>query len=614
MTFAGLLLVLLLGSAFSGVVQADQPIHKSHAISMFGDVKYGPDFKHFDYANPNAPKGGTVKMGALGTFDCLNQFILKGVSAYGLNLIYDTLTEHSRDEAFSEYGRVAESIETPADRSWAIFTLRSDARWHDGRPITPEDVIFTFDILKTKGHPFFKNYYADILSVEKNGDQRVKFTFGGEDNRELPLIVGQMQVLPEHYWEGRNFDETTLEPPLGSGPYKIASVDPGRSIEYHRVEDYWGQDLPVNKGRYNPGVVRYDFYKDGTVAREAIKAGEFNFRVENNSKAWATSYEELPAYKSGQLIKDLVHHENGTGLQGFWFNTRRTRFADPVVRRALAYAFDFEWTNTNLFYGQYTRTTSYFSNTELASRDLPEGLELEFLEAYRGRIPEAVFTTPYEPPSTDGTGNIRQNLRMAKRMLSQAGWVVKDGLLTHGETGEQMNIEFLINNSPDWERIVGPYIQNLERLGVTGKFRVVDTSQYQNRVQEFDFDVIVNSRAQSLSPGNEQRDNWSSEAADTPGSRNRAGIKDSVVDELVDKLINAPDRETLVATVRALDRVLLWGHYVVPHWHIRSHRLVYWDRFGKPDISPRYMQQPFVYFPRTWWVDAEKARALDAQN
>lgn len=604
-----ILFALVLSLSVVAMPLADQPNYKGHAISMYGDLKYGPDFKHFDYANPNAPKGGTVKRSAGGTYDCLNQFILKGVSAYGLGLIYDSLTERSLDEPFSEYGLLAESIEVPPDRSWALFTLRSGASWHDGKPITPEDVVFTFETIKTKGHPFYRNYYADIKHIEKVGERQVKFTFGGKDNRELPLIVGQMAILPKHYWEGKNFEETTLEPPLGSGPYKIEAHEPGRSITYRRVENYWGANLPLKKGRYNPDVIHYDYYKDSTVATEAQKGGEFDFALQNNSKSWATAY-DIPAVAEGRLIKELIPHENGTGMQGFWFNTRRSKFADPKVRHALAHAFDFEWTNTNLFYGQYARSTSYFSNTELASSGLPQGQELEILEAFRGQIPEEVFTSEYKPPTTDGSGNIRQNLRIAARMLKAAGWSVKEGKLTNDASGETMIIEFLINNSPSWERIVGPYIQNLERLGVEAAIKIVDTSQYQNRIQEYDFDAIVSLRGQSLSPGNEQRGYWTSAAADEPGTRNYAGIKDPVVDTLIDQLINAPDRKTLVSTTRALDRVLLWGHYVVPHWHIRAHRVVYWNKFGKPDISPRYLPQPWQYFPDTWWVDATKEEAL----
>ncbi len=580
----------------------------AHALSMFGDVKYGPDFEHYEYVDPNAPKGGSIKLAAIGTFDSLNPFILKGVAAAGSGQIYDTLLTNSSDEAFTEYGLLVETIDMPEDRSWVAFTLREEARWHDGQPVTVDDVIWTFEALTTKGNPFFRQYYADVSDVSQTGPRTVKFTFGDTTNRELPLIVGQIAILPKHYWADRDFEATTLEPPLGSGPYRIASLEPGRSITLERVPDYWGRDLPVNRGQYNIDTIRYDYYRDATVAIEALKAGEFDFRVENNSKEWATAY-NLPEVENGRMIKELIDHEIPTGMQGFWFNTRRAKFADPRVRAALAYTFDFEWTNANLFYGQYTRTASYFSNTELASAGVPEGQELDILEAYRGRIPDDVFTTAYEPPSTDGSGNNRTNLRTARKLLEEAGWVVRDGKLVNAESGESMEIEFLLV-APAFERIVGPVVKNMERLGINARIRTVDPAQYQNRIDRFDFDVVVNSRGQSLSPGNEQRNFWTTAAADIDGSQNIAGIKDPAIDELVDLLIQAPDRETLVATTRALDRVLLSGHYVIPNWHIRSFRMIYWNKFGRPDITPKYG----LGFPSTWWIDQDKLAALDSRR
>ena len=578
----------------------------AHALSMFGDVKYGPEFEHFDYADPDAATGGGIRLAALGTFDSLNPFILKGNAAAGLGLIHDNLLTGSLDEPFTEYGLLVESIDMPADRSWVEFTLRAEARWHDGRPVTVDDVIWTTETLKTKGHPFYRHYYADIAGVSQAGPRTVRFTFGDTVNRELPLIVGQIDVLPKHWWEGRDFESTTLEPPLGSGPYRIAAVEPGRSITFERVPDYWGRDLAVNRGRNNIGVIRYDYYRDATVAVEAFKAGEFDFRSENNSKEWGTAY-DLPDVENGRMIKELIDHERPTGMQAFWFNTRRAKFADRRVRHALAHTFDFEWSNANLFYGQYTRTKSFFSNTELASSGLPGGRELEILEPWRDRLPAEVFASAYEPPSTDGSGNIRRNLRTARKMLREAGWVVRDGVLTHAETGEAMEIEFLLV-APAFERIVGPVVKNMERLGIAARIRLVDPAQYQNRVNEFDFDVVVSTRGQSLSPGNEQRNYWTTASADVPGSGNLAAVRDPVVDELVDLLIQAPDRDTLVATTRALDRVLLWGHYVIPQWHIRSFRLVYWNRFGRPGIRPKYG----LGFPATWWIDQEKAARLEA--
>ncbi|MCY4349202.1 MAG: extracellular solute-binding protein, partial [Thiotrichales bacterium] len=578
----------------------------AHALSMFDDVKYGPDFEHFDYTDPNAPTGGAIRLAALGTFDSLNPFILKGNVAAGSGLIYDSLLTGSLDEPFTEYGLLVESIDMPTDRSWVEFTLREEARWHDGRPVTVEDVIWTTETLKTKGHPFYRHYYADIAGVSQAGPRTVRFAFGDTLNRELPLIVGQIQILPKHWWEGRDFESTTLEPPPGSGPYRIAAVEPGRSITYERVPDYWGRNLAVQRGQNNIDAIRYDYYRDATVAVEAFKAGEFDFRHENNSKEWGTAY-DLPDVESGRIIKELIDHEIPTGMQAFWFNTRRAKFADPRVRHALAHAFDFEWSNANLFYGQYTRTKSFFSNTELASSELPEGTELEILERWRDRLPAEVFARAYEPPSTDGSGNIRRNLRTAKRLLQEAGWTVHDGVLTHAGTGETMEIEFLLV-APAFERIVAPVVRNMERLGIAARIRLVDPAQYQNRTDAFDFDIVVSTRGQSLSPGNEQRNYWTTASADIPGSGNLAGIADPVVDALVDLLIQAPDRDALVATTRALDRVLLWGHYVIPQWHIRSFRLVYWNKFGRPEIRPKYG----LGFPSTWWIDEDKAARLEA--
>jgi len=580
----------------------------AHALPMFDDVKYGPDFEHFDYTDPNAPTGGAIRLAALGTFDSLNPFILKGNVAAGSGLIYDSLLTGSLDEPFTEYGLLVESIDMPTDRSWVEFTLREEARWHDGRPVTVEDVIWTTETLKTKGHPFYRHYYADIAGVSQAGPRTVRFAFGDTLNRELPLIVGQIQILPKHWWEGRDFESTTLEPPPGSGPYRIAAVEPGRSITYERVPDYWGRNLAVQRGQNNIDAIRYDYYRDATVAVEAFKAGEFDFRHENNSKEWGTAY-DLPDVESGRIIKELIDHEIPTGMQAFWFNTRRAKFADPRVRHALAHAFDFEWSNANLFYGQYTRTKSFFSNTELASSELPEGTELEILERWRDRLPAEVFARAYEPPSTDGSGNIRRNLRTAKRLLQEAGWTVHDGVLTHAGTGETMEIEFLLV-APAFERIVAPVVRNMERLGIAARIRLVDPAQYQNRTDAFDFDIVVSTRGQSLSPGNEQRNYWTTASADIPGSGNLAGIADPVVDALVDLLIQAPDRDALVATTRALDRVLLWGHYVIPQWHIRSFRLVYWNKFGRPEIRPKYG----LGFPSTWWIDEDKAARLEADR
>lgn len=578
-----------------------QPVH---GVAMHGEVRYGPDFRHFDYVNPDAPKGGTLKLGVPGgSYDTLNPFTLRGVPASGVSLIYDTLVVESADEPFSQYGLVAETVEMPEDRSWVVFNLRREARFHDGEAITADDVIFSFDVLKTKGRPHFRAYYQNVERAEKLDEHRVKFVFSEGENRELPLIIGQLPILPAHYWAERDFEKTTLEPPLGSGPYRIDEVDPGRSITYRRVADYWAADLPVRKGQFNFDRVVFDYYRDGTVAVEAFKAGEFDYRAENSSKLWATAY-DIPQVETGLLVKAEIPDQLPRGMQAFVFNTRREVFGDPLVRRALAYAFDFETTNRNLFYSQYKRTKSYFAGSELASAGLPEGEELEVLERFRDRLPGEVFTTEYAPPSTDGEGGIRANLRTAIELLREAGWEIRDRRLVNSQTGKPFTFEILLVD-PTWERIALPFVQNLERIGITAEIRRVDTSQYANRVDNFDFDMMVNVWGQSLSPGNEQRNYWSSDAADIPGSQNLAGIADLVIDELVELVISAPDRDSLVARVRALDRALLWGHYVIPHWYSEYDRIVYWNKFGLPDA---YTLRGTSIFD--WWYDPDKAAAL----
>lgn len=569
-----------------------------HGIAMHGEPKYPAGFGHFAYVNPDAPKGGTLRLAAQNTFDSLNPFIVKGVSAAGASLPFETLMVPSADEPFSMYGLLAESIETPPDRSWATFTLRKEARWHDGTPVTPEDVIFSLDILKTKGEPNYRFYYGAVDKAEKVGPRSVKFTFKPGDNHELPLIVGEMPILPRHYWQGRDFDKTTLEPPLGSGPYRVGRFEPGRFIEYERVPDYWGADLPVRKGQFNFDRLRYDYYRDTTVALEALKAGEYDFREENEAKKWATGYQDWAALADGRAVKAELDNEVPAGMQAFAYNTRRDLFADPRVRRALALAFDFEWTNRNLFYGQYTRSSSYWSNSELAATGLPSPAELEVLEPLRGQVPEEVFTKAYAPPSTEGLESIRPNLREAMALLEEAGWRVVDGRVVDGrlvKDGRPFSFEILLAQ-PTFERIALPFTRNLARLGIEARVRTVDASQYVNRLREFDYDMIVASWGQSLSPGNEQAMFWSSEAADQPGSRNFVGIRNPAVDRLVAGVISARDRDELVARTRALDRVLLWNHYVIPQWHIGYDRVAHWDKFGRPDVTPMRGYQLFA-----WW-------------
>lgn len=584
---------------------ADGVIHRAHAIAMFGEPKYGPDFAHFDYVNPAAPKGGTLRQGIAGTFDSFNPYITKGNPAAGIGA--ETLTTASDDEPFSRYGLIAQEIEWPEDRSWVVFTLRPEARWHDGRPIGVDDVIFSFETLKAKGQPFYRFYYASIARAEKIAERKVKFTFTVAGNRELPLIAGEMPILAKHYWEGRDFERSTLEPPLGSGPYRIGAFEPGRFVEVERVADYWGRDLPVNRGHNNFEKIRYEYFRDDTVLRQALKAGVLDFRVENQAKAWALDY-DTPSVRDGRLIKKAFAHQRPAGMQALVLNTRRAVFADRRVREALNYAFDFEWTNRVMFFDQYKRSESYFSNSELAARGLPDAAERAVLEPYRGRVPDDVFSREYKAPVTDGSGWPRQNLKIALDLLAGAGWEVREMRLVNTATSAPLRFEILIV-SPTFERIVLPFVRNLGRLGIEARIRLVDESQYINRMRGFDFDMAMLVWGQSESPGNEQRTYWSSAAADQAGSRNYAGIKDGVVDALIEGLITAPDRESLIARTRALDRVLLWGHYVIPAWHLSADRVLYWDKFAYPaNHGARGVQV------ETWWYDADKAQRLDGRQ
>ncbi|HKF72701.1 MAG TPA: extracellular solute-binding protein [Stellaceae bacterium] len=602
-----ILLATLVASMPLGVALAQDGVTKSNGLSLFGDLKYGPDFAHFDYVNPEAPKGGSVRYSAIGTFDTLNPFTLKGNAAAGLGLDTDTLMAGSPEEPASAYGLVAETVEIPADRTWVQFNLRKEARFHDGTPMTPADVVWTFETLKSKGHPFYRSYYADVIKAEPVGDRSVRFTFRNGDNRELAQIVGELPVLSKAYWSTRDFEQTTLDPPLGSGPYKIEAVDPGRSITYRRVPDYWAANLPVKRGRENFDTIRYDYYRDMTVALEAFKAGTYDIRSENTAKLWATGYAG-PALRAGLIQKVEIPHSRVAGMQAFGFNTRRDFFADRRVREAIGYAFDFEWTNKNLFNGAYVRTRSYFDNSELAATELPSPEEVQILEKYRGQIPDEVFTKAYEPPKTDSSGNVRDNLRKALDLLKQAGWSVKNEALVNDKTDRPMAFEILLDQ-PEFERIVLPFIANLKRLGIAARVRTVDTSQYEERMRSFDFDMAVVGFGASQSPGNEQRDFWGSATADQRGSRNLLGVKDKVVDNLIELVVSASDRASLVTRVRALDRVLLWGFYVVPNWHLSVSRVAYWDKFDRPKESPKYG----VDF-MAWWVDEAKAATLESRK
>ncbi len=596
---AGLILPLAIGAA--------APAVGSYGLSLFGTLKYGPNFTHFDYADPGAPKGGSLARPAIGTFDTLNPFVIKGVPAEGLGGIFDTLTVPAEDEPGSQYGLVAERIALAPDRLSVLYTIREKARFHDGTPITPADVVWTFETLLAQGAPMYSAYYRDVSKVEAEGERGVRFHFKSAANRELPQILGEMPVLSKAYWSGRDFSKTTLNPPLGSGPYEIAKLDAGRSIVYRRVADYWGADLPVNKGRYNFDTIRFDYYRDATVALEAFKAGQYDLRVENSSKDWATGY-DCPALRAGLIKKVMIPNGLPTGMQGFGFNLRRPIFQDPRVREALGYAFDFEWSNKNLFYGAYQRTRSYFDNSELAASGVPTGEELKILDRFRGQIPDAVLTREYDPPRYDGSGQIRSGLLAALKLLEAAGWTFKGRQLVNAKTGQPFEFEILLDN-PQFERIVLPVVENLKRLGITARVRTVDTAQYERRMETFDYDMTVVLFPQSLSPGNEQREFWGSRAADQPGSRNLLGIKSPVIDALIEELVQAQDRASLVARTRALDRVLQYGYYVIPNFHLSFFRVAYWDKFGRPKVSPKY-----ALGLDTWWVAPAAAQALAAKK
>lgn len=603
-----LFLTILLLATLSPFSNASGKINVAHAIAMHGSPKYPSGFTHFEYANPQAPKGGRARMAVIspGGFDSLNQWIPKGVPASGLSQLYDTLVEGSLDEAFTEYGLLAEKMEWPEDRSWIVFHLRPQARFHDGKPVTSADVVHTFELLTTKAAPFWKFYYRDVRKVEALDNRRVKFSFGQTNNRELALIVGQMPVMPKHWWDQRDFSAATLEPPLGSGPYRVKSVQAGRSIVYERVKDYWARDLPINRGRYNFDELQYDYYRDDTVALEALKAGQYDLRVESSAKNWATAY-DTPAVRQNQLRRETFANKRPAGMQAFVLNSRRAPFNDVKVRQALNFAFDFEWTNRNLMYGAYKRTDSYFENSELASSGLPTDAELALLEPFRNQLPPDLFRKPFTLPSTDGSGKNRENLREATHLLAEAGWEIRNGKLLNRRDGKPMSFEILLDN-PLFEPHTQAMVQNLRRLGIDARIRTLpDTQQYMNRLRNFDFDVIVGNMPQSSSPGNEQSNYWGSTAANTKDSRNFTGVQSPVVDGLVEQIVTARTREELVTRARALDRVLLWGWHVIPHWHFGGDRIAWWDRFGFPARIPDNGVS-LDY----WWFDSSRSAALDA--
>ncbi|MCE4222816.1 ABC transporter substrate-binding protein [Methylobacterium sp. C25] len=579
-----------------------------HALTLLGDPKYPADFKHFDYADPAAPKGGLVRLGAQGGFDNLNYIVngLKGDLEGGITQIYDSLMEDSGDEPFSSYGLIAEGVRIAEDGKSVTYRLRPEARWHDGQPITPDDVIWSFDTLKANS-PFYSAYYQSVSKAEKTAEREVTFRFDEAGNRELPQVLGQMQVLPRHWWTGkdasgkpRDATQTTLELPLGSGPYKLAKIDAGRSAIYERVADYWAKDVAVNVGRNNFQTVRFEYFRDGSVLLEALKGDLYDFRTENIARNWATAYDDFPAVKEGRLIKEEFPGR-GTGImQAFVFNLRKDKFKDERVRRAFNLAMNFEEMNRQLFYGLYSRIDSFFYGSELAaSQGLPEGKEKDLLESLKDKIPASVFTERYKNPVNVTPEAVRANLREAVKLLREAGYELKGGQMVNKTSGEALTVEFLEFQNV-FERVILPFAAQLKLIGIQSSIRVIDQAQYQNRMRGYEFDITTSNWPESLSPGNEQREFWGSAAADKPGTRNLAGIKDPAIDALIEKVVYATDRESQIAATHALDRVLLAHNYVLPQWSSPVTRTIHWNRFSRPKVLPKYGGSGF---PTIWWYD-----------
>jgi microcin C transport system substrate-binding protein len=581
-----------------------------HGVSLFGDLKYPSGFKQFDYVNANAPKGGAACQIALGPYDNFNMVVagVKGSLVLGIDLVYQTLFVPALDEVSSEYGLLAEAVSYPDDFSSASFRLRAEAKWHDGKPVTPDDVIFSFNAFN-KFSPQLAASYRHVVKVEKTGDREIAFTFDAPGNRKLPQIIGQLTILPKHWWEGtdndgkkRDIGATTLESPLGSGAYRIKEFSAGRNIVYERVKDHWGRNVNVNIGRDNFDELRFEYFRDATVAIEAFKANTVDWRTENSAKNWATAY-DFPAVNEKRVVLEEFPINNVGIMQAFTFNVRREKFQDPRVRLAFNYAFDFEALNKQIFFGQYKRIASYFEGTELAATGLPTGRELELLETVRDKVPAELFTKAYSNPANGNPSAIRSNQREAVLLFKEAGYEVRNQQLVNSKTGEPYTIEFL-SNAPIFERVFLFYKPSLERLGITVSVRTVDEAQYVNRLRSWDFDIMTYAWGESLLPGNEQRGYWGSQAADQPGSENVIGIKNPAVDAIIEQVVFAKNQADLVAATKALDRVLLWNHYVVPQWAYAKMRSARWDRFGRPNPLPKYGMSAF---PTLWWWDADKA-------
>ena len=613
---SALIIVFLICAATppSQAIVRGKPVH---GLALYGEPKYGPDFKYFEYVNPNAPKGGTITRGLIGTFDSFNAFSFKGTPPHpGLlqfmgngSFFYfnEPLMARGSDESMALYCLICETVEVAKDNTWIEYTIRPEARFHDGTPVTPEDVVFSFDTLMTKGHPRYKFYWGDVDRAEKIDEGRVRFYFKTTKNTELPMLVGEIPVLNKAFWEAHDIETATLDIPIATGPYRIDRFEPGRFFTFKRDSNYWGKDLPVTRGAANFDEMRFDYYRDDDVSFQAFMAGAFDIRVEVNSTRWATGYDQ-GLIDSGALIKEAFTDDQPDEIHPFVINIRRAKFSGARVRQALALAFDFDGTNRTVAHGLMEPFSSFYQGSELASSGLPDGEELEILERYRNQIPAEVFTIGFSPPRNDTDGALRDNLLKAQELLASAGWDIRDGVLTNEKTGESFEFEFLLR-LPVYERWVGPYLRNLERLGIKGTIRMVDPTQYLNRMDEFDFDMTIGAQplwgGQSNSPGNEQREQWSSDAADRNGSENWIGIKDSAIDAIIEDLIKAPTRESLVARTNALDRVLLWNHYVIPAYVEPEILWAYWNKLGRPDYTPANGPQTAV-----WWRDEAKAENL----
>jgi len=586
----------------------DTHIHRLHGYTPFGTLKYDRDFAHFDYVNANAPKGGALKLSASGTFDSLNPYILKGISLadtsaylYGYLEMTDSLLtgaspyHHTGDEPQSAYGLIAEQIEYPDDLSWCRFTLRKQARFSDGSPITADDVVFSFNTLKDKGHPRYALALQNVTAVEKLSSHQVRFHFGGNDRRALPLAVGQLPVLPAHYWRKVGINDTSFNPPVTSSPYRVSKVIPGKQIVLSRNPDYWAKDLPVMRGRFNFDTVVFDFYRDAQIAFEAFKSNGYDVHLDYIAKHWATAY-DFPAMRDGRVKREARKNLEPQGTQAFFINLRRPQFQDVRVRQALTLLFDFEWTNKTIFNGAYRRQQTWFPNSDNAAIGIPTGKELALLEPFRDQLPDALFTTEFQLPQTDGSGHNRNNARKALALFKQAGWEIRNQKLVNSRSGAPFKLSILINHSPGMERVIQPWLRNLEQLGIESEYRSVDPATYKERMDKFDYDVTVLVLSQQAFPGAELKEYFHSSHADVIGGNNYSGIADPVVDALVEKVLAANTLEDYRAAIHALDRVLSWRAYVIPHWFLGHHRIAWWDKFGQPDAP-----SPYNLGTDTWW-------------